>query len=343
MRAGVYRGRHDMRLEERPLPAVGAGEARLRVEACGVCGSDLHVYQAEPREVPLGMTLGHEFVGVIDEVGEGCRWSVGDRVAVEPLMSCGECEWCLAGRATACSGFSLVGMQRPGGFADHAVVPEHRLFRVPAELDPAVAALAEPVAVCVRGLNRGRLTEKDDVLVLGGGTIGLLTVAVARLRGAGRISVTARYPHQAEMARALGADDVIDPAEVTPEAMAASLRQRPPTLVVETVGGSAETLQAGYAAVAPGGRVVVLGVFFDPIPVEPLVLLRKEVSLVWSLCYVRHSDGGSDFEDAIALLVDHPDVFRTVLTHRRSLDEVVEAFELASDKSHESVKVTVLP
>ena len=189
-----------MRLEEVPVPVPAPDEVRVKVEACGVCGSDLHVYRSDSRQEMLGMTLGHEFVGTVDDAGSSATFRVGDRVTVEPLLSCGECAPCLSGRSTGCAQFGLIGMQQPGGFADYVVAPDRRLFHVPDDLEPAIAALAEPVAVCVRGIDRGRMEPGEHVLVLGGGTIGLLTVAVARLRGAGKISITARYPHQAEAA-----------------------------------------------------------------------------------------------------------------------------------------------
>jgi threonine dehydrogenase-like Zn-dependent dehydrogenase len=343
MLAGVYRGRCDVRAEMREVPEPAAGEVRLRVEACGLCGSDLHVYHGEPGRVAAGMTLGHEMVGVIDAVGAGVEgWRAGDRAAVEPLLSCGACERCAAGLDNLCDGYALIGLHRAGGFAERVVVPARRLYAVPAELDRRVAALAEPVAVCVHGLRRGAFRPEEPLLVLGAGSIGLLTLAVARRWGARDLAITARHPHQAALARALGAT-AIEPGEL-PGALLATTGEpaaRWP-LVIETVGGDADTLRDAERAIAPRGRIVVLGVFSGSVVLDPWPVLLKEATLTWSLCYSR-PEGGSDFEEAIRLLAEDPDLFARVLTHQVPLARVDRAFALAADKTSGAIKVTVTP
>jgi L-iditol 2-dehydrogenase len=343
MLAGVYRGRGRVRAERVALPEPGPGEVRLRVEACGLCGSDLHIFHSEPDRVGAGMTLGHELVGLVDVVGEGVeRWRVGDRATVEPLLSCGHCELCAAGFDNRCREYALLGLHRPGGFAEHVIAEGRRLYAVPASLDRRVAALAEPVAVCVHGLRLGRFDPREPLLVLGAGSIGILTVAVARLYGARDIAITARHPHQARLARELGATATLDPVSIRDASAAPASGAPTYPLVVETVGGRADTLLDAAVAVAPGGRIVVLGVFQDTIQLDPWPLLFKEATLTWSLCYTR-PDGAPDFEEAIRLLAAHPEVFARVLTHEVPLAEIDRAFALADDKSSGAVKVTVTP
>jgi L-iditol 2-dehydrogenase len=339
MVAGIYRGKGQMRVERVAVPEPGAGEARLRVEACGLCGSDLHIFHSDPDRVRAGMTLGHEIVGIVDALGEGVTgWRIGDRATIEPLLSCGRCELCVAGFDNRCREYGLIGLHRPGGFAERVVAPARRLYAVPPELDRRVAALAEPVAVCVHGLRLGRFDPSEPLLVLGAGSIGVLTVAVARLWGATDIAITARHAHQARVARDLGAAITLAPASIRG---AAPITVSYP-LVVETVGGHADTLLDAAAAVAPGGRILVLGVFQDEVRLDPWPLLFKEASLTWSLCYTR-PDGAADFEEAVKLLAAHPDVFGRVLTHQVPLAEIDRAFALADDKSSGAVKVTVTP
>jgi L-iditol 2-dehydrogenase len=343
MLAGVYRGRGQVRAETVAMRDPRGGQVRLRVEACGLCGSDLHIYHSEPDRVRAGMTLGHEIVGVVDAVGEGVdRWRIGDRATVEPLLSCGRCEQCAAGFDNRCRDYALLGLHRPGGFAERVIVDARRLYGVPASLDRRVAALAEPVAVCVHGLRLGRFDPRQPLLVLGAGSIGILTVAVARLWGASEIAITARHAHQARIARELGATAALDPASIRVQAADATTSTASFPLVVETVGGHADTLLDASAAVAPGGRIVVLGVFQDLVSIDPWPLLFKEASLTWSLCYTR-PEGAADFDEAVRLLAAHPDVFARVLTHRVPLAEIDRAFALADDKSSGAVKVTVTP
>ncbi len=285
MLAGVYRGRGQVRAEKVAVPEPRAGEVRLRVEACGLCGSDLHIFHSEPDRVRAGMTLGHELVGIVDAVGEGVDRLARSAIARRSSRSfrAGDASSARRASTTAAAEYGLIGLHRPGGFAERVVAPARRLYAVPRELDSRVAALAEPVAVCVHGLRLGRFDAREPLLVLGAGSIGLLTVAVARLWGATDIAITARHAHQARVARELGATATLDPASI--RGAAPSTATFP--LVVETVGGHADTLLDAAAAVAPGGRIVVLGVFQDEVQLDPWPLLFKEATLTWSLCYTR--------------------------------------------------------
>jgi threonine dehydrogenase-like Zn-dependent dehydrogenase len=362
MLAGVYRDRGVVRAERLSIPQPGRGEVRLRVEACGLCGSDLHTYHSGPDRVQSGMTLGHEMVGTVDIVGDGALgFHPGDRVTVEPLLSCGRCDQCAAGFDNRCSEYGLIGLHRPGGFAERVIVAARRLYRVPTVLDAAVAALAEPVAVVVRALRLGRFVASEPVLVLGAGSIGQLTVAVAKMWGAREIAITARHPHQAHLARELGASATLDPASIRPRAAAAGAAAAIAIarggidgafypLVVETVGGRADTLLDAGVAVGPGGRIIVLGVFQEMVRLDPWPLLLKEATLTWSLCYTRDAvateppdRGGADFVEAVRLLAAYPDLFARVITHRVALAEIDRAFALADDKSSGAIKVSVTP
>lgn len=340
MRAGIYRGPGEVGLAERPLPVPGPGEVRLRITACGVCGTDLHMVHSPKPIIEPGSIMGHEMAGVVDDLGPGVDgFSGGESVVVEPLASCGVCEPCRDGRDSICRDLQLYGLRRPGGFADAVVVPAHRLYRVPDGVPPALASLAEPLAVAVHGLRlcgADRATPPDRLLILGAGSIGLAVVAVARAWGFGDVAVTARYPHQAELARRLGARRVID------EGPAEDLGGYDADLVVETVGGLADTMTAAGAALAPGGTVCVLGVFMGPLTLDPLMLLGKEARLQWSNCYARRP-GAEDFAEAVRILAESGAACSGLLTHQVPLEEFERAFELAGDKGGGAVKVTVVP
>ena len=340
MRAGIYRGPGQVALAERPLPEPGPGEVRLRISACGLCGTDLHLVHSPQPIIEPGSIMGHEMAGVVDDLGAGVSGlAAGDPVTVEPLASCGDCEPCRGGRDSICRDLQLYGMRRPGGFADAVVVPAHRLYRVPDALPPALAALAEPFAVAVHGL---RLCDADQasppnrLLILGAGSVGLAVVAVASAWGFGRVAITARYPHQAELAKRLGARRVID------EGSAEDLAGYDSDLVVETVGGLADTMTAAGIALAPGGTVCVLGVFMGPLALDPLMLLGKEARLQWSNCYARRP-GEADFAESVRVLAASGDAYSGLLTHQVPLEEFERAFEIAGDKRSGAVKVTVVP
>jgi threonine dehydrogenase-like Zn-dependent dehydrogenase len=281
MRAVVARSRV-LGVERVPRPEPGPGEARVRIGACGICGTDLHLHHAG---FPDGHTPGHEIAGWVDARGEADGGPpVGSRVAIEPLRPCGRCPTCRRGAYNVCPAVRLLGIHLPGGFAEHVVVPLERLHPVSEALAAPLAALAEPMAVAVHGLRRGGLARGERVLVLGAGAVGLLGLVAARALGARDVWISARHPQQAELARALGATRVLTEAEADPAALAAAAAETQVDLVLETVGGRANTLDAAIAAARPGGRVCVLGLFQDEIRLTPLLLLRKESSLCWSNC-----------------------------------------------------------
>jgi threonine dehydrogenase-like Zn-dependent dehydrogenase len=189
------------------------------------------------------------------------------------------------------------------------------------------------MAVAVHGLRRALLEPGQQVLVLGAGSIGLLSVAAARALGAGEVWLSARHPHQAALGEELGASRVLREDEIPPECA---------DLVVETVGAGADTLiQAGHA-VRRGGRISVVGVFMGRIEIDALPLFLKENTLAWSNCYL-HPHVGADFETAIELISSRRDALAGVTRHRVPLAEIDRAFQIASDKKAGAVKVTVLP
>lgn len=342
MRAACIRGPARVEVTRVPVPEPGPGEVRVAVEACGICGSDLHLLHAG--FFPPGTIPGHEAAGRVDALGDGIAGvAIGARVAVEPMRGCGRCAECRRGLYSICREAKLHGVHLPGGLAEALVVPADRVHAVPADLDAAIAALAEPMAVVVHSLRRGQLARGQRVLVLGAGSIGLLTIPAARRMGASEVWVTARHPHQAALARALGATRVLSEAETDLAKLDGLGREAPIDLVVETVGGAADTLRAATAAVRPGGVVSVVGVFLAAPPFEPLPMMMKEVTLAWSYCYGADParGGRADFADAVEMLAAERDALARLLTHRVPLDRVADAFAIAADKRAGAVKVSL--
>jgi L-iditol 2-dehydrogenase len=339
MRAARITGRDAIEIGRIDVPEPGPGEVRVAVQACGICGSDLHLFHSG--FFAPGTTPGHEAAGVVDALGPGVSGvATGARVAIEPMRSCGACDACRAGLYSICRDAQLHGLHLPGGLAEFLVVPAARVHPVPADLDLALAALAEPMAVVVHAFGRGRLEAGQRVLVLGAGSVGLLALVAAQRLGAGEVWITARHPQQAALARALGATRVL--GETDPVAADALGREAPIDLVVETVGGGAETLRVASAAVRPGGMVSVVGVFLDAAPMDPLGLMMKEVTLAWSYCYGT-PNGRSDFAVAIDAIAARRDALAPLVTQRLPLDRVAEAFAIADNRGAGAIKVSLAP
>jgi 2-desacetyl-2-hydroxyethyl bacteriochlorophyllide A dehydrogenase len=337
MRAAFGRSPGSLTVEEMERPEPGVGDVVVKVDACGICGSDLHWYHGQMM-LPVSCP-GHEIAGTVAMVGPGSTGlRDGDRVAVEGIASCGQCRYCLAGLYAYCPQIGMIGMTVPGGFAEYLKVPARHCFAV-GDMDPATAALAEPLGVAVHGVRIAGLQIGQRVLVLGAGTIGLMAVVAARAGGAGEILVTARRPQQREAALALGADRVL--ADTDDAGLFAAAGESPIDVVIESVGGNATTLDAATFACRPGGVICLLGVYTGSVQFPALFTVAKELTIKGSLVYNRVG-ARADFDVVVDILRRQGDrLARTMITHRYPLARIGEAFTTAADKSSGSIKVTI--
>jgi len=308
------------------------GWVRLSVAACGICGSDLHWWHGSMRR-PLGTAPGHELAGT---VVDGPADLADVLYAVSPNVSCGACPFCRVGKTHLCDralGRGL-GMGADGGLSEQLDVPLANLAPVTTDR-PAVAALTEPLAVALRGVSLGGIDPDSRVLVLGAGTIGLAAALLARDRAA-EVAITARHPHQAAAAEAIGATVLAESEGV------AWAKDRGADVVVESVGGAASTLDDAVKATRKGGTIVLLGSFTEPRPVDLSKLMMKELRLQGSFCY-GSTQRGPEYAAAAQLTGRHEEELSALTTHQFDLEHVVDAFETADDKSTGAIKVTVLP
>ncbi len=340
MRAAVVAGPQRFQVQEIERPKVQSGYVLVRVRNCGICGSDLHFYRGEFPAAP-GLRLGHEIAGEVAAVGEGASGlSPGQLVAIEPLIVCRECDLCRTGRYNLCPERKFLGMMAPGGFAEYVHVPAYTVHPLPNGVDTEVGALVEPLAVTVHGLCQAGLEFGERVAIIGSGTKGLMAMIAARANGASHVFITARYTKQADAARALGAAQVVEANDRAIEKLTAAFGDRPPDVVVETVGGSGETLNQAIALAAPGGRVSILGLFTGPVSVNATAAVMKGVTLYGGITYGRPGSR-SDFEVALEIAAQHTEDLRRVITHRVELADIERGFAAAADKSQGSIKVTV--
>jgi L-iditol 2-dehydrogenase len=275
MRAVQLRAVGDIAEVEVADPQPKAGEVLVRVLAAGICGTDRHLFKGEFPCVPP-VTPGHEFCGAVVAVGEGVALPIGTRIACDPNIACGTCDPCLRGRVNLCVRNVAIGIHRDGGFAEYATLPAHRALPV-GDLDPEIAAFAEPLACTLHGLDIGATVPGERVVVLGGGVIGLLAVQLARNAGAKVVLVT-RQAEKRRLAEALGATAT---AATLDEALA--IEADGADLVLECAG-VAETMEMAPRLTRPGGRIVVLGVLpqGERVRIEPFDLLFREIQLLHS-------------------------------------------------------------
>jgi L-iditol 2-dehydrogenase len=255
MRVATWHGESRFTLDDVPEPAPGPGEALIAVHTAGICGSDIHATQGLFPLTPPRV-MGHEYSGTVLAVGRGVsRRLVGRQVACEPNYGCGACDACRTGRISQCRQ-----AVRVGGFAERIVLPRHCVHPLPEGLDPTTAALAEPAACCLEGLDMARMRRGATVLVIGGGIMGLLTLALAKARGAGTTILSDPVASRREAARRLGADIAVDPtAEDLTQAVDRATSSRGVDLACEAVG-KPELLALAARLTRPRGVVQLVGV-----------------------------------------------------------------------------------
>ncbi len=269
---------------EKPRP--GPEDLLVKVEACGVCGTDRHLYHGEfPCTPPV--TLGHEFSGIVEEIGSAVSgFAIGDRITGDPNIACGRCSQCVNGRVNLCRNLRAIGIHRDGGFADYVVVPNKQAFLLPADLNPMHGAFCEPLACCLHGIDLAEIKAGSSVVVLGGGVIGLLTVQLARLAGATTVILVTRQAARRKLAAELGATASVDPAAGDVIAQITGDTGLVPggVDVVMECAGVGETVVQATKIVRPGGTAVILGVMAqgETVSIEPFDLLFREVKLVTS-------------------------------------------------------------
>jgi threonine dehydrogenase-like Zn-dependent dehydrogenase len=341
VRAAVLVAPGTVEVVDAPAPVPSAGEVLVRIDACGICGSDLAAWRAGPQGARLRPGAGgHEIVGA---VLDGLPDLEGRRVVVDPtaLGTCGTCAPCIERAHWFCQSRTDA---LAGAFLEYLVVPAHALHVVPRTLGPEVAVLTEPVACGIHALHsswtaavRGSL-EGAHVVVLGAGMLGLGAVLAAGELGAAQVTVLARHPHQAQAARAAGADEVLDPADPRVEQTLRALR---PAVVVDAVGGEGDAFALGLRTVARRGELVALG----GAPRDAVVLSRvtqREIRMSFPVAYASRS-GVADLDRALEVLDRRQDDVRGWTAHAFSLEDVDSAFRGAADKSSGAVRVVVVP
>jgi threonine dehydrogenase-like Zn-dependent dehydrogenase len=337
MKAAKYGDPGVVTLVERDIPEPQPDWLRIAVGSAGICGSDLHMIHGALGDMK-GLQPGHEVSGVVAMVGDGVQIPTGTQVAVEPLHGCGTCVHCHSGRPNRCANHRIFGVSAKGGMAEFLIVPAHCVHQVAAELPSSIAALVEPMAVCVRAVRLAGVGIHDRVAILGAGSIGLVAIVAALAAGASEVYVSARHTHQHELALHLGATQVFDSGPY----MLKTLGDQHIDVVVETVGGTASTLDESVALARSGGTIVMLGLFEGSPRMSALLFCTKELTMVGSNCYGREAVQG-DFAVATELVARHSTMLAPIITHTFSLDQVVEAFATAADKANNSIKAQIQP
>jgi len=325
--AAYYTGNRQFSLERaEPVPPA-AGEVRIEVAFCGICGTDLHVYLGHmDQRIGDHRVIGHEMSGTVDVVGEGVTdWKAGDRIVVRPLDACGTCSSCRRGYRHVCQRLKFLGLDTDGAFQRYWTVPAHTLHGVPDELPLDLAALIEPAAVACHDVRRGRVQAGEDVLVIGGGPIGMLVALVAQGAGA-NVTVSEVNEHRLAMAKDFGFA-TLNPKACDPVAALVEATDGKGADVVFEVSGTQPGVDLMTAVTATRGRIVMVAIHATKPAVDLFQFFWKEIEMLGARVYEPE-----DYDEAIRFVAADLDKARRLITSIKELPELQAAFEeLAGD------------
>lgn len=322
MKAAYYSGNQTFSVEVDSPKEPEAGEVRLKIGYCGICGTDMHVYHgAMDARVTTHRVIGHECSAVVDKVGEGViGFAKGDPVVVRPLSSCGTCAACQKGHSHVCQNLKFLGLDTEGAMQEMWTVPAHTLHALPSDLRLDYAALIEPTAVACHDVARAKIQPGEDVLVIGGGPIGLLVAMVAREAG-GQVVVSEVSDYRLKVARELGFV-TLDPREVNvAEEMWKRTGDKGAEVVFE-VSGSAPGIETMTEAAAVRGRIVMVAIFSQKPVVDMFAFFWRELELLGARVYEA-----ADYDRAIELILSGAIDCGALITDVRELDDILSAFQ----------------
>ena len=340
MKAAVLYGVRDLRLEDVPKPEISDNEVLIRVNASGICGTDIHIYRGEWKtNTPI--ILGHEFSGVIADVGREVKGlNIGDPVVAEPNIPCGSCYFCrMSERNYFCENLEATGVTVNGAFAEYVKVVASNVYKLPKGYNLDEAALIEPLACCVRGIDQAKIKAGDTVAIIGAGPVGLILLQLALKSGASMVIQTDMEDSRLRLAKELGADHTINVTEEDPVESIKELTGGYGVDVAIEAVGKPEAITQAMRATQRGGRLVIFGVSPEDAvwKVRPFELYDKELTIKTSY------RSPYTFQRAVKIAVSGRVRLKPLISHIFKIDKVHRAFEVAEKRLEGAVKVLVKP
>jgi (R,R)-butanediol dehydrogenase/meso-butanediol dehydrogenase/diacetyl reductase len=350
MKAAVWHKKRDIRIEDIPEVKPGAGQVKVSIKACGICGSDLHEYTDGPFIIPSKphpltgreggpVVLGHEFSAEVVEVGDRVeQFAPGDRVTMSALIVCGKCHYCKRGAYNMCLKLGSSGFAADGGFAEYAVVPHYALYHLPDSVTDDMGSFVEPLAVAIRAVKRSRMNIGNSVAVIGAGPIGLLVMQVCLAGGASQVFVVEPMEARRELAKKFGATAVFDPKESDPGKEVAKLTGGLRADIAFDCVGNQSAFDTAVKITGRRGVICVAGLSLKPIEVPFVRLWGHEKEITFSSGYE------DEFPAAIALLADGRVDVASLISARIALDDLVEkGIQKLIEEPDQYVKILVYP
>jgi 2-desacetyl-2-hydroxyethyl bacteriochlorophyllide A dehydrogenase len=336
MKAAVWYGGTDIRIEDIPTPKIKDDEVLVRVKAVSICGSDVHAYRGVSKRRIPPLIMGHEFSGEIAKLGrtvKGLR--EGDRVVLEPVLSCGKCALCQRGRSNICENMRLVGLHLSGAFSEYVPIPASKCHALPEAVSFEEASLVEPLAVAVHAVNLAFPEKGEDFGIIGSGAVGLMTLQVVNNSGAEKIFAIDTLEYRLDLARKLGATTTINVVNEDP--VKEVLAEGGVNTVFEAVGHQ-KTVQQALSMVRKGGKVVIIGMLEAIMELDMLDVTVKEIEIKGSYGYTSN-----DFKQALTLIAKGNVEVKPLITHVFPLHDIKKGFDMLSQGAENVIKVVLKP
>ncbi|OCF92395.1 Zn-dependent oxidoreductase [Gilliamella sp. wkB7] len=333
MKSIVIKQPNELVIEEREVPQPKLGEVRVKVKLAGICGSDSHIYRGHNPFAKYPRVIGHEFFGVIDAVGEGVDQSrIGERVSVDPVISCGCCYPCSVGRPNVCSSLTVLGVHRDGGFSQYAVVPSKNAYVIPDEINDEFAVMIEPFTIAANATAQLKPTQNDVALIYGAGPMGLTSVqALKGVYNVKEVIVVDRIDERLAMAKSSGADRTINNTSLSLKDELDKLNIKPTVIIDAACHPS--ILQEAITIASPAARILIMGFSSDPCQITQQGITSKELSIFSSRLNANKFSIVIDWLNK--KLIDP----KKLITHRFDYTDVVQAIQTFEKDQKQCCKV----
>lgn len=336
MKALIYEGPKQVAVRDIPKPVPQEGQALIRVDFCGICGSDIGIFSGTHPRAKAPLVMGHEFVGVVEEIrGEANGFRAGEKVVPYPLLSCGYCFACRNGREHVCDSLRIIGIDLDGGAAEYVCCKTDVLYRVPEQVSGKVAGITEPLAVAVHTLHRAGFRPMDRILIQGAGPIGTLVGTVAKHSGAARIIISDFDETRLAVSRKLGFETVNAGRENLTEYVRRATNGDGADIVFECTGAESAALEM-TGPCRTDGMICLVGVHNAPRPVALADMHFRELNLTATRVYTKR-----DFEQAVELTRHISDDLEEIISHVVPLSDCANVFDLIHDPKETTAKVMV--
>ena len=351
MKAAVFFGKKNIKILDVKDPQIfKPNEVKIEVCYCGICGSDIEEYMNGPIVVPTKphpltgrkcpIILGHEFSGEVVDVGKNVKSvNIGDKVVVNPVLSCGECYWCKHDTPCLCKKMACMGLGTDGAFAQYIVVPAENCYKVPPEAPLDQLALAEPTGVALRTIRRSGMQIGDSIAIIGAGTIGLIALQIAQIAGADKIIVIDISPARMKLAEKMGACTVLNSNTNDVSKRIQSLTDGKGISKIIVLADNNSVPGFASALIEKGGLVILAGISPQPCPIDTNDIAISEKCLLGS-----HGYNSNDFKKSVNLLASGMINVNTLITKRIKLSDIVrEGFNTSARDHGENIKILVTP